>query len=145
MNIIEVLRPFDVLIPRKLEGPKSRSQSRLNKVYAAPELSLGMRYQVMAGKPRINGGKSPTSSPTPYSAASPNPTSDPLPFNQLITHPPAPALRVRGDTKPSSQPMPLQPRHETCNSWPSLLTPSPLQRWCSSTFSSPSLWVRRCP
>lgn len=47
MNIIEVLRPFDVLIPRKLEGPKSRSQARLNKVYAAPELSLGMRYQVV--------------------------------------------------------------------------------------------------
>jgi len=47
MNVIELYRPFDVLLPRYLEGPKCLTQRRLNTLYQAPELSLGMRYQMI--------------------------------------------------------------------------------------------------
>ena len=41
MNVIELYRPFDVMLPRYLEGPKCLTQRRLNTLYQAPELSLG--------------------------------------------------------------------------------------------------------
>mmetsp|Transcript_43945 Transcript_43945/g.103482 ORF Transcript_43945/g.103482 Transcript_43945/m.103482 type:complete len:730 (+) Transcript_43945:251-2440(+) len=47
MNVIEFFRPFDVIIPRKQQAPYCMTQKRLNRVYAAPELSLGMRYQMI--------------------------------------------------------------------------------------------------
>ncbi|EKX53929.1 hypothetical protein GUITHDRAFT_160745 [Guillardia theta CCMP2712] len=47
MNLIEFFRPFDVILPRKMQGPKCLTQKRLNRVYEAPELSLGMRYQMI--------------------------------------------------------------------------------------------------
>jgi hypothetical protein len=47
MNVIEYLRPFDLMLPRRLQGPKCMTQKRLNCVYQAPELSLGMRYQMI--------------------------------------------------------------------------------------------------
>jgi len=47
MNVIELYRPFDVLLPRGIMGPKCITQNRLNAVYQAPELSLGMRYQMI--------------------------------------------------------------------------------------------------
>jgi len=47
MNVVELYRPFDVILPRKMGGPKCITQKQLNRVYEAPELSLGMRYQMI--------------------------------------------------------------------------------------------------
>jgi len=47
MNAIEFFRPFDVIIPRRQQAPYCMTQKRLNRVYAAPQLSLGMRYQMI--------------------------------------------------------------------------------------------------
>lgn len=47
MNVIEYYRPFDVVLPRRMAGPKCITQKRLNNVYQAPDLSLGMRYQMI--------------------------------------------------------------------------------------------------
>jgi len=35
------------MIPRQILGPKCMTQKRLNRVYEAPELSLGMRFQMI--------------------------------------------------------------------------------------------------
>jgi hypothetical protein len=45
MNSIEYFRPFDMLIPRYITGPKVVTQQRLNRLYSLPSFSLGMRFQ----------------------------------------------------------------------------------------------------
>jgi hypothetical protein len=45
MNAIEYFRPFDMLIPRYIRGPKVVTQQRLNRLYSLPSFSLGMRFQ----------------------------------------------------------------------------------------------------
>jgi hypothetical protein len=45
MNAIEFFRPFDMLIPRYINGPKVVTQQRLNRLYSLPSFSLGMRFQ----------------------------------------------------------------------------------------------------